>query len=344
MLVTAILILTFLVLTALSLYLWAIFLRLGARWARIEGATLRRCVAVAVALLMVHFALLYSVTLVRFPDDLPAALFCAIGFVLLMLALEWLVIAAVLRARFWRAAQAWLPTLAATAAIWLFGEFVFKPFVAEAFQCPTNAMAPTLLGRHCRTPCPVCGEPAYCSPIVPRFGPPPEGETVICGSFHTSRVRQVGNEVYSPDRFLVAKFLEPRRWDMIVFRYPEDPTTNFVKRLVGLPGEEVVIKDGSVWIDGEKLVPPEELRGIEYVSQFDEPFMADLRLSGTRENPAKLGPGEYFVLGDFSKRSKDSRLWLEGAPGHPPYAVPTSHIIGVVTQIYWPPSRWRAFR
>ena len=69
-------------------------------------------------------------------------------------------------------------------------------------------------------------------------------------------------------------------------------------------------------------------------------FLAAIVLS----RPAKLGDDEYFVLGDFSPQAKDSRLWREGAPGHTPYAVPASHIRGVVTHIYWPPKRWRILR
>ena len=54
-----------------------------------------------------------------------------------------------------------------------------------------------------------------------------------------------------------------------------------------------------------------------------------------------LADDEYFVLGDFTWRSVDSRFWEEGAVGHNPYAVPESHLHGVVTHIIWPPSRWR---
>jgi hypothetical protein len=62
------------------------------------------------------------------------------------------------------------------------------------------------------------------------------------------------------------------------------------------------------------------------------------------DHSARLGEDEYFVLGDFSAMSKDSRLWGEGAPGHHPFAVPESHLRGVVTHIYWPPDRWRILR
>ena len=120
-----------------------------------------------------------------------------------------------------------------------------------------------------------------------------------------------------------------------------------VKRLVGLPGETVVIKDGAVWIDGRKLDPPLPLKGLNYVTEMPNPEndMPPIPiLAGTPDRPAVLGADEYFVLGDFSPQSLDSRLFKKGAPGHPPYAVPESYIIGVVTHIYWPPSRWRILR
>ena len=119
-----------------------------------------------------------------------------------------------------------------------------------------------------------------------------------------------------------------------------------MKRLVDLPGETVVIKDGAVWINGQKLDPPASLNGLEYVTEIPRaPHMPPLEVfAGTPDTPAVLGKGEYFVLGDFSLQSSDSRLWEKGAEGHPPYAVPESNIIGVATHIYWPSSRWRILR
>jgi hypothetical protein len=96
-----------------------------------------------------------------------------------------------------------------------------------------------------------------------------------------------------------------------------------------------------VWANGQKLVPPDSIRGIEYLGELND-WHDDLW--GSPERPARLSEDEYFMLGDFSAQSRDSRLWKRGAPGHNPYAVPTSHLYGVVTTIYWPPSRWRAFR
>jgi signal peptidase I len=128
---------------------------------------------------------------------------------------------------------------------------------------------------------------------------------------------------------------------MIVFSFPGDPSVNYVKRLVGLPGEKLAIQDGAVLINGEKIEPPESIRGIRYAPTIE--FGGTVH-SGPGSVPVVLGPDEYFVLGDFVDQSADSRFWEQGAPGHPPYAVPTSHMVGVVINIYWPPSRWTSFR
>ena len=147
---------------------------------------------------------------------------------------------------------------------------VLRPFLFETSTVPTNSMAPTVLGRHWSASCPQCGEPAYCTPETDSRGFSLVRDVrMICENFHMPLVHPPSVEAYGPDRFLVAKFLEPRRWDLVVFRYPEDPSVFYLKRLVGLPGEEVVIKEGEVWIDGKLLTPPESIRGIKYVSKVE---------------------------------------------------------------------------
>src|SRR5262245_11853412 len=142
--------------------------------------------------------------------------------------------------------------------------FLFKTFEAEAFVIPTGSMAPTLMGRHKDVECPKCGyrysasasEEADRNGVVkadvnyqvigctcpicryPMFIDPmePEGRA---------------NPSYSGDRIWVSKvpyhFSEPRRWDVIVFRYPEEAETYYIKRLVGLPGETVKIRHGDIY-------------------------------------------------------------------------------------------------
>jgi signal peptidase I len=142
--------------------------------------------------------------------------------------------------------------------------FVFRAFVMEAFRIPTGSMADTLMGAHFRLRCPECGY-KYDYGFVPQsYGMPqdtiPPGEVPIrqqtrcpsCGYFTSGAdTRPVANG----DRILVLKciyqFLEPRRWDVVVFKNPVDPSENYIKRLIGLPGEVIEIIDGDVYIDGE---------------------------------------------------------------------------------------------
>jgi signal peptidase I len=182
--------------------------------------------------------------------------------------------------------------------------------------------------------------PNYCSPTNDRFGTahPP---LMICSNFHVNEAADISKTAHRGDRFLVAKFLTPRRWDIVIFQFPEDPAILYVKRLIGLPGEKIHIQDGSLWVDDERQTPPDALQGIEYLSEL--PIVGPI-LSGSVNRPALLGNEEYFVLGDFSSQSSDSRLWERGAPGYNQYAVPKSYIKGVVTHTFWPLDRWRIHR
>jgi signal peptidase I len=105
------------------------------------------------------------------------------------------------------------------------------------------------------------------------------------------------------DRLLVDRtafaLRQPRRWDVVVFRAPEDANQLFVKRIVGLPGETVAIRDGDLWINGKPIPWPD---GVKCPSRF-----------GDRDE-CRLNPTEYFVVGDNGAVSDDSRNWLSG-PG-----------------------------
>ncbi|MCX6754911.1 MAG: signal peptidase I [Candidatus Nomurabacteria bacterium] len=91
----------------------------------------------------------------------------------------------------------------------------------------------------------------------------------------------------------------PHRGDVIVFRYPGDTKRFFIKRIIGLPNEEVSIKDGIVTI-----INKENPKGFTLVEPYiDEKF-------NTTDN-YKTGDGEYFVMGDNRNRSSDSRVWAE---------------------------------
>jgi len=106
----------------------------------------------------------------------------------------------------------------------------------------------------------------------------------------------------------------PERGDVVVFHSPQNPNKDFIKRVVGLPGEEVEIGNGQVFVNGVRL---EET----YISQP----------SSRSFGPQVVGDFEYFVLGDNRNNSSDSRSWgmLEGEA-----------IIGKAWVSYWPPQEW----
>ena len=90
------------------------------------------------------------------------------------------------------------------------------------------------------------------------------------------------------------RFHDPSRYDIIVFPYKYEENTFYIKRIIGLPGEIVQVKDGYTYINGKKLTS--DIYGREVL---DEP--------GIAEEPIKLGSDEYFVLGDNRNHSQDSR-------------------------------------
>ena len=113
---------------------------------------------------------------------------------------------------------------------------------------------------------------------------------------------------------LVHTVRPPRQGDVVVFNYPLEPDRQFVKRIIGEPGDLVAIDGGQVTVNGATL---------------DEPYL-DV-LGRTRMHDVQLAANEYFVLGDNRNGSRDSRHW---GP------LPADHIIGKVWAIYWPRSAW----
>ena len=131
------------------------------------------------------------------------------------------------------------------------------------------------------------------------------------------------------DRILVNKFLyrfrEPRRGDIIVFRFPENPKRPFIKRLIAAGPEAVEIRQGQVLISGRASDSP-ILNGLHYHNQG--PF-------GQEGTPTTVPAETYYVLGDNSSSSHDSRFWG---------FVPKRLLIGKAVCIFWPPKRLRALR
>ena len=105
-------------------------------------------------------------------------------------------------------------------------------------------------------------------------------------------------------------FHEPERGEIIVFKSPEQPDRDFVKRVVALPGETVALNDGTVFIDGIEL---------------EESYTVNKDTSNMR--PILVPSNSYFVLGDNRNYSSDSRYWG---------AIHIKNIIGKVSLRYWP--------
>ena len=154
--------------------------------------------------------------------------------------------------------------------------FLFRTFEAEAFVIPTGSMAPTLYGRHKDVTCEQCGHhfavgasdeldkaTGYIATPVSeeeaqkagvKMGEPHRliGD-VVCPNCRYITPKEVVRQLpaFKGDRILVNKypyeFGNPSRWDVIVFKYPEEPQTNYIKRLIGLPGETIEIHQGDVY-------------------------------------------------------------------------------------------------
>ena len=137
--------------------------------------------------------------------------------------------------------------------------FLFRTFEAEAFVIPTGSMAPTLMGRHKDLTCPKCGYPfqVSASDEVTSTGSyrGPAFDVVSCTCPMCRSPVDAGPDKhpsYKGDRILVNKFAyqfsEPRRWDVAVFKYPGSAATNYIKRIVGLPGETIRIYHGDIYV------------------------------------------------------------------------------------------------
>lgn len=167
---------------------------------------------------------------------------------------------------------------------------VIRAFVVQAFKIPTGSMRMTLI----------------------------EGDLILVNKFI------YGAKVPFTNWRLPA-VREPKRGDVVVFIYPEDKKKDFIKRLVGLPGETIEIKGGSIYVNDR----PATERIFNQIYYYNR---GEFALDGQKIIVPK---DSYFVLGDNSTSSKDSRYWG---------FVPKDNLLGQAMIIYWPVQRIRIIR
>lgn len=170
---------------------------------------------------------------------------------------------------------------------------LLRAFVVEAFQIPSGSMIPTL----------EVGDHIFVSKFSYAVGVP----------FTNMKLAELG---------------KPKRGDVIVFKYPPDQSIDYIKRVVGLPGETIEVRHNEVFINSRPM-PREQLHESCAASEgsdeddrrFCEVWMENLdgkvhvthqepiRSNGSDFGPVTIPPGHYFAMGDNRDNSKDSRVW-----------------------------------
>jgi len=159
--------------------------------------------------------------------------------------------------------------------------FLFRAFVMEAFRIPTGSMADTLKGAHFRLRCSQCGyrydrgaDSGNSRPVNNGlYTRLPHAHCPSCG-YEPPAIK--AEAVSGGDRILVLKciyqFVEPKRWDVIVFKNPLDPRINYIKRLIGRPGEVVEIIDGDIYINGKIRRKPAKVQKQLWMPVYDNDY------------------------------------------------------------------------
>lgn len=158
---------------------------------------------------------------------------------------------------------------------------VLRSFLLEPFQIPSGSMLPTL----------------------------EVGDFILVNKFaYGLRLPVVGTKVVPID--------DPVRGDVMVFKYPEDGKTNYIKRVVGVPGDRVRYRNKTLYINGEEVLtrfvarlPPVELRREQLGESKHEIFLTMDGRSGAGEGEWVIPENQYFMMGDNRDNSNDSRFW-----------------------------------
>jgi signal peptidase I len=148
-----------------------------------------------------------------------------------------------------------------------------RTFVVQAFKIPTGSMEENLL----------------------------IGDHLLVNKF-----------IFGPSESRLERALLPlgtiKRHDVLVFKYPEEPDRDFIKRVIGLPGETVEVREKKVYINGHALDEPyaHYLQAVAVPSELHEVTSIDVR---DHYGPVTVPPDQYFMMGDNRDNSADSRYW-----------------------------------
>ncbi|MBN2842949.1 MAG: signal peptidase I [Sedimentisphaerales bacterium] len=218
--------------------------------------------------------------------------------------------------------------------------FVFRAFVVEAFVIPTGSMADTLRGAHFRLTCQDCGY-QYNYGFVHKkyiqgnqyqypnenYIPPEEypidkdharllrAMRVMCPMCGNAIDNSSPQPVCNGDRILVLKYLyqfvDPEIWDVVVFKNPIVPAQNYIKRMIGRPGETVEIIDGDIYIDGKVQTRPEIVQNAMWIPIFDQDYQLPQKQAVSDRWARPWRP--VNESGIWSEDEKSHRYYFKGA-------------------------------
>ncbi len=166
-----------------------------------------------------------------------------------------------------------------------------RTFAVQAFKIPTGSMEENLL----------------------------IGDHILVNKFAFAPVAAAAERRWLPSRAI-------RRGDVVVFRFPEDPRRDFIKRCIGLPGDRVEIRAKVTWVNGERLREEGYTFFTDPHVYPDNPFLDESRSRRDNFGPYTVPEGHYFFLGDNRDYSNDSRFW---GP------VPATYVKGRALLVYW---------
>ena len=187
---------------------------------------------------------------------------------------------------------------------------LIRTFLIQPFKIPSGSMRMTLIE----------GDHLFVSKL--RYGP------ILLPEIHSPDFLKDKIDIKWPDaltpmtKIRLPGFMKPKRGDVMVFVYPEDRSKDFIKRLIGLPGETVEIRDGKILINGQEVTDP-AIANTYYYNRGDY---------GQEGVPITVPPGHYFMLGDNSGSSHDSRYWG---------FIDEKDVVGKAEFIFWPVNRVR---